>query len=76
MLGEKLGKKVGVQTEQDGREAFLSTTNSSINQQHPTTFCALKPTRSSYKLAIFMDSGFLVHISLEMLDGGGGIVTV
>ena len=69
MFGEKLGK-VGEQREQDGKEAFPGTTHSSIDQLHRTTFCAMKHTRSSYKLTIFMDSGFLVDTSLEMLEGG------
>ena len=55
------------------REAFPGTTNSStIDQQHRMTFCALKHARSSYKPAIFMDNGFLVDASLEMLEGGEG----
>ena len=37
MFGEGLGK-VGVHREQDGKEAFPGTTDSSIDQQHHTTF--------------------------------------
>ena len=70
MFGEGL-EKVELQREQGGREAFPGTTNRGIDQQHRTTFYALKYARSSYKPAIFMDSGFLVDTSLEMLDGGG-----
>ena len=70
MFGEGLGK-LGVQKEQDGKEPFPGTTDT-IDQQHRTTFCALKHARSSYKPTIFMDSGFLVDTSLEMLEGGGG----
>ena len=72
MFGEGLDD-LGVQREQDGREAFPGMTNSSIDQQHRTTFCALKHARSSHKPAIFMDSGFLVDTSLEMLEGGGSV---
>ena len=32
--------------------------------------CALKYARSSFKPAIFVDSGFLVNSSLEILEGG------
>ena len=69
MFGEGL-EKVELQREQGGREAFPGTTNRGIDQQHRTTFYALKYARSSYKPAIFMDSGFLVDTSLEMLEGG------
>ena len=72
MFGVGLGM-VGVQREQYGKEAFPGTTNSSMSQQHRTTFCALKDARSSYKPAIFMDSGFLVDTSSEMLEGGGSV---
>ena len=50
------------QGERDGRDSLLATTDSSVDQQHRTTFCELKHARSSYKPAIFMDSGFLVDI--------------
>ena len=68
-----------VQGEQDGIEAFPGTTDSSIDQQHRTTFCAWKHARSSYKPATFMASGFLVDASSEAredraLVGGGGWV--
>ena len=62
--------KVVVQRGQDGKEAFPGTTNSCIDQQHRATFCALKHARSSYKTTIFMESGFLVDSSLEILEGG------
>ena len=51
------------QEERDGRDSLLGTTDSSVDQQHRTTFCASKRARSSYKPAIFMDSGFLVDAS-------------
>ena len=63
---------------QDGKESFPGTTHSSMDQQHRTTFSALKDARSSYKTAIFMDSGFLVDTSSDVLGGedlalaGGG----
>ena len=48
-----------------------------MDKQHRATFYALKDARSSYKLAIFMDSGFLVDASSEVHGGqdwalGGG----
>ena len=44
-----------LQRERDGRDSLLSTTNnSSVDQQHRTTFCALKYVRSSYKPAILV----------------------
>ena len=72
MFGERLGK-VYSGTEgarQQGGFPWYTTNNSSIDQQHRTTFCALKLAGSSYKPTIFMDSGFLDHISLEILEGG------
>ncbi|CAM9529130.1 unnamed protein product, partial [Laminaria digitata] len=66
MLGEGL-EKVELQRKQGGR--FPGTTNSSIDQQHRTTFYALKQARSSYKPAIFMESGFLIDSSSEVLEG-------
>ena len=47
-----------LQRERDGRDSLIGTTDSSVDQQHRTTFCALKHARSSNKPAIFMDSGF------------------
>ena len=66
--GEGLENKVEeLQRERDGRGSLLGTTDSSVDQQHRTTFCALEHARSSYKPAIFMDSGFLVHASCGVL---------
>ena len=49
-MGEGM-KRAGPQRERDGGNSFLATTDS-ISQLHRTAFCALKHTRSSYKLAI------------------------
>ena len=49
-------KRAGSQRERDGGNSFPATTDS-IRQQHRTAFCALKHTSSSYKPAIYMDSG-------------------
>ena len=46
-------------------------TYSSMDPQHRMIFCALECACSSYKPAIFMDSGFLVEAALEVLGGGG-----
>ena len=51
--------------------AVGTTHNSSTDQQHRTAFYALKDARSSYKPAIFMDSGFLVDTSSDVLGGKG-----
>ena len=40
-----------------------------MDRQQRTAFYPLKDARSSYKLAIFMDSGFLVDASLEVHGG-------
>ena len=61
---------MGLHREKDGKETFPGTTKTSIDQQHRTTFCALKHARSSYKPTIFMDSGFLVDTYAEVLGGG------
>ena len=61
-------KRVGPQRERDGGDSFLATADS-IEQQYRTTFCALKHTRSSYKLAIYMDSGLLFDASSEVYGG-------
>ena len=45
-------------------------TYSSMDPQHRMIFCALECACSSYKPAIFMDSGFLVEAALEVLGGG------
>ena len=45
-------KRAGSQREQDGGDSFPDTTDSSVEQQYRTVFCALKHTRSSYKPAV------------------------
>ena len=50
-----------------GRESFPGTIYCSMDQQHRATFCAFKDARSSKKTAIFIDSGFLVDTSSEVL---------
>ena len=42
-------KRAGSQREQDGRDTFLDTTETSIKQQDRKVFCALNLTRSRYK---------------------------
>ena len=42
-----------------------------MDQQHRTTSGALKDARSSYKPAIFLDTGFLVDTSPEALGVEG-----
>ena len=49
-----------LQRERDGRDSLLGTTDSSVDQQHRTTFWALKHACSSNKPASLMDSGYLV----------------
>ena len=56
-----------IQREQECRDSFGGTGDSSVDQQHCTTICALKCARSSYKPAIFMDSGVLVDALSGML---------
>ena len=45
--GEGLEEVETLQKERDGRDSLLCTTGSSVDQQHRTTFCALKHARSS-----------------------------
>ena len=56
------------QREREGGDSFLATADS-IEQQYRTAFCALKYTRSSYKLAIYMDSGLSFDASLKVYGG-------
>ena len=62
MRGEGLENKVEEpQEERNGRDSLLDTNDSSVGQQHRTTFCALKHAlSSSNKPGIFFNSGFLV----------------
>ena len=55
---EEVGK---LQRERDGRDSVIGTTDSSVDQQHRTTFRALKRSRSSPTPAISMDSWLLVY---------------
>ena len=69
VLGEGV-KRAGSQRERDGGDSFLATTDtSSIKQQYRTVSCALKHTRSSYKPAIFMDSGWSFDAFSEVYGG-------
>ena len=46
MWGEGLeNKEEEPQEERDGRDSLLGTTDSSVDQEHRTTFCALKHVR-------------------------------
>ena len=47
---------------------MLEPAGSSIKQQYRTAFCALKHTRSSYKPAIYMDSGLSFDASSEVFE--------
>ena len=62
-------KRAGSQRERDGGDSFLATTDTSTKQQYRTVFCPLKHTRSSYKPAIFMDSGLSFDASSEVYGG-------
>ena len=57
MLGEGWEEVEKLQRERDGTDSLMRTTETSVDQQHRTTFCALKHARSSNKPAISMDSG-------------------
>ena len=67
-LGEEV-KRAGSQREQGGRNSSLATPDSSIKQQSRTVFRALNHTRSSYKPAIYMDSGWSFDASSEVFGG-------
>ena len=62
-------ERVEFQRKRDGKEDFPGTTHSSKDQQHRTTFYAVKDVRSSYKPALFMDSRFLVDTFWEVSGG-------
>ena len=63
-------KRAELRRERDGGDSFLDTVDSSIQQiyLHRTAFCALKHTRSSYKPAIYMDSGLSFDASSEVFE--------
>ena len=66
----KCGKRWKSYRESETAEdSLIGTTDSSVDQQHRTTFCALKHARSSNKPAISMDSGFFVYASSGVLGG-------
>ena len=52
-----------------GRDSLLGTTDSNVDQEQRTAFCALEHARSSYKPAILMDNGFLEDASSGGLGG-------
>ena len=69
VLGDGM-KRAGPQRERDGEDSFLATTDTSIKKQHRTPFCAMKHTRSSYKLAICdVDSGLSFDASSKVYGG-------
>ena len=71
VLGEGV-KRAGSQREQDGRDSFLDTTDTtSIKQQYKyrTVFCALNHTRSSHKPDNCVASGLSFDASSEMFWG-------
>ena len=70
VLGEGV-KRAGSQREQDGRNSFLDTTDTSIKQQYRKVFCALNHTHSSHKPAINVDSGLSFDASSEVYGGRG-----
>ena len=58
-----------LQRERKCRDSLLVTTDSSVDQQHGTAFCALEHARSSYKPALLMGSVFLADASSGVLGG-------
>ena len=65
---EEAVKGAGPQKERDGGGYFPATADS-IKQQYRTAFCALKQTRSSYKPAIYVDSGLSFDASSGVYGG-------
>ena len=62
-------KRAGPQRERDGGDSFFAMTDS-IRQEHRTALCALKHTRSRYKLAIsYVDIGLSFDASSEVYGG-------
>ena len=51
--GEGLEEVEELQRENHRKDSLIGTTDSSVYQQHRTTFCALKHARSSYKPALW-----------------------
>ena len=74
-------KRAELQRERDGGVSFLDTVDSGIQQQYRTAFWVLNHKRSSYKPAIYIDSGLSFDASSEVFGGerlalavGGGKV--
>ena len=63
-------EKVEPQRKQDGRQSFPGTIHSSMDQQHRTTFYALKDACGSYKPAILMESAGFWSIFQRTYSGG------
>ena len=61
--GRRIRWRSCIESETAGTLSYVSTTDSSVDQQHRTTFCELKHARSRYEPAIFMGSGFFVDAS-------------
>ena len=66
--------RTGLQEERDGENSLLATTDRSTRQQYRATFCTFKNTRSSYKPAIYLDSGLSLDTSSDVHRGGGGVL--
>ena len=58
---------VEIQRELDSKDPVIDTTDGGVDQHPPTTFCALKNTRSRYTRAISMNIGLLVDASPSVL---------
>ena len=68
-LGDGL-RGQGHSEKRDGGDSFVGTANS-IKQHSRTAFCALKHTRSSFKPAIYSDSGLSIDASSEVYGREG-----
>ena len=68
-------KRAGPQRERYGGDSFLATADST-KQKYRTAFCALKHARSSYKPAIYADSGLLFDASSEVYGGEDSALAV
>ena len=55
-----------LQRKEDRSDSLLGSTDSNVDQQHRTAFCAPKHARSGYKLSILMCSGFFIDASSGM----------
>ena len=70
--GDGLEEVEKLQRGRDGRDSPLGTIDSSVDQQHRTTFCALKDARSRNKQASLMGGGFWWMRLRECLGGRTG----